>query len=77
MRKILTALLALPLAIIPGVMSALALTRTLYTLEDWLHIELAGHTGPELWVIGLIIFIWWGIIWALLQSGSKKLWPGK
>jgi hypothetical protein len=72
MRKVLTALLALLLAIIPGGISALLLTRALYKLEDVLGIELAGHSGPAEWVIGLVIFIWWGLIWSLLQIGSSN-----
>jgi len=72
MYKVIRALLSLVLAIIPGGISALLLTRPLYKLEDMLGIELAGHSGPAEWVIGVVILTWWGIIFGLWQMGLTK-----
>jgi len=56
---------AIVLGFVSGYIISFLLTPLLWKLEAPLHLELAGHSGPEDWIIILFIMIS-GLLWFLI-----------
>jgi len=60
-----------PAALLGSVGSFLA-TPLLWKLEDVLHVELAGHSGPSDWIIACAILFLWATCVIIYLSRRRK-----
>ena len=60
-----------PAALLGGIGSFLA-TPLLWKLENVLHVELAGHSGPTDWIIVSAVLLLWAIFVITYLSRRRK-----
>jgi hypothetical protein len=60
-----------PAALLGAIGSFLA-TPLLWKLEDVLHVELAGHSGPADWIIVSAILLLWAVFVIIYLSRRRK-----
>jgi hypothetical protein len=51
MGKVIPGALAVAMGLIVGSVVTVFSTPLLWRLEDWLNLELAGHSGPSSWLV--------------------------